>query len=116
MIWLRLTAIGIIVASLICAGVLVSHVLLFVKIFFNHAGIIVSQDEVKAAAAIVTEASDSRTMYIPKIIHQVYHDWKNSSKIPEDWEEMRKTCIDLHMDWEYMVRLLYRQSYFLGGK
>jgi hypothetical protein len=38
---------------------------------------------------------------IPKIIHQTY---KNDT-IPEVWFDAQQTCIDLHPDYEYIVRL-----------
>lgn len=43
---------------------------------------------------------ERRPQIIPKIIHQTY---KNES-IPEVWVEAQQTCIDLHPDYEYIVR------------
>lgn len=37
---------------------------------------------------------------IPKIIHQTY---KNET-IPEVWVDAQQSCIDLHPDYEYIVR------------
>ena len=45
---------------------------------------------------------ENRTEYIPRIIHQVYLGWDNR-EMPEEWEEMRQSCIEMHPDYEYMV-------------
>ena len=39
---------------------------------------------------------------IPKIIHQIYFGWDNST-LPERWEAPRQSCIDLHPDYEHKV-------------
>lgn len=43
---------------------------------------------------------EQRPQTIPKIIHQTY---KNET-IPEVWVEAQQSCIDLHPDYEYIVR------------
>ena len=43
---------------------------------------------------------EQRPQIIPKIIHQTY---KNET-IPEVWREAQRSCIDLHPDYEYIVR------------
>jgi hypothetical protein len=43
---------------------------------------------------------EHRPQIIPKIIHQTY---KNET-IPEVWVEAQQSCIDLHPDYEYIVR------------
>lgn len=45
---------------------------------------------------------EQRPQIIPKIIHQTY---KNES-IPEVWKEAQRSCIDLHPDYEYIVRVV----------
>jgi hypothetical protein len=73
-----------------------------IRIFSEHSGIAITQDEVAAAhSASVPHASPQ---LIPKIIHQIFHDWRNQP-MPSDWEHLRQTCIDLNKDWEYMVRM-----------
>ena len=42
-----------------------------------------------------------RPQLIPKIIHQTYI----NESIPEHWKEPQKSCIDLHPDYEYKVRV-----------
>jgi mannosyltransferase OCH1-like enzyme len=44
---------------------------------------------------------EQRPQIIPKIIHQTY---KNET-IPEVWKEAQQSCIDLHPDYEYIVRV-----------
>jgi inositol phosphorylceramide mannosyltransferase catalytic subunit len=75
----------------------------FLQIFFEHTGIRITQDEAKAA--YLAQTPDTRKQFIPKKIHQVYHDWSgNNTSIPADWDEVRHTCINLNPDWEYTVR------------
>jgi mannosyltransferase OCH1-like enzyme len=45
---------------------------------------------------------ESRPQLIPKIIHQTF---KNAT-IPNVWREAQQSCIDMHPDYEYMVREL----------
>lgn len=44
---------------------------------------------------------DQRPQIIPKIIHQTYKD----KSIPDVWFGAQKSCIDLHPDYEHIVRL-----------
>jgi mannosyltransferase OCH1-like enzyme len=77
----------------------------FAKIFFadTRAGIRLTQHQ--AAAAHNASTPDTRTQYIPKIIHQVFHNWKDpgNENLPEDWDKLRKTCIDANPGYEYKV-------------
>jgi mannosyltransferase OCH1-like enzyme len=43
---------------------------------------------------------EHRPQIIPKIIHQTY---KNET-IPEVWQDAQKSCIEMHPDYEYIVR------------
>ena len=84
------------------------QLLSFLTIFFpsKHAGTLITQVEVKAAHE--ARAPDTRPQYIPKIIHQVYHDWSgNDSAVPSDWDEVRQTCKEKNRDWDYKVQTLY---------
>jgi hypothetical protein len=89
----------------IVAFLAVSRIRSFIQIFFEHAGITISQDEI--AAKYAESTPDARQQVVPAIIHQVFHDWSHSHNetIPEDWETLRKGCIDLNPDWEYKVSL-----------
>ncbi len=44
---------------------------------------------------------DNMARYIPKIIHQTYI----NESVPEIWREAQRSCIDLHEDYEYKVRV-----------
>lgn len=44
---------------------------------------------------------EQRPQIIPKIIHQTYKD----EVIPDVWLDAQQSCIDLHPDYEYIVRL-----------
>ena len=50
------------------------------------------------------ELQINATVVIPKIIHQVYLGW-DDKEIPLQWQEAQQSCIDLHPDYEYLVRL-----------
>jgi len=80
----------------------VLRVLAFVQLFFGHSGIAITQQEIKDA--YIRPIPDARQQAIPKIIHQVFHDWRNES-MPADWKDVRQTCIDLNPDWEHKVHL-----------
>ncbi len=82
--------------------ILISHLFTFIQIFFQHAGITITQNEI--AAAHVAAELDSRPQLIPKIIHHIFHDWRNES-MPKDWEETRQTCIDTNSDWKFLVSM-----------
>ena len=76
------------------------RVRLFVKIFFEHSGISITQDEIALRHA--DDTGRLRPPLIPKNIHQVWHNWSEES-MPEDWQEDRQTCIDRNLGWNYTV-------------
>jgi inositol phosphorylceramide mannosyltransferase catalytic subunit len=94
--------------SLVYVG---ARVVAFVHLFFEHAGIAITQDQIRDTydGYRVTGGIDPRPEYIPRHIHQVWHDWSrpggNASvdDIPADWDEVRGTCRELMPDWEYTV-------------
>lgn len=85
---------------LVCLFVLISRVRAFIQLFFEHSGIAITQNEI--ARAHNEKILDPRPQLVPKIIHQVFHDWWNES-MPADWEELRQTCINTNSDWKHMV-------------
>jgi inositol phosphorylceramide mannosyltransferase catalytic subunit len=93
----------------------ISHVLAFIAIFFTHAGLPLPQRV--AADAFASNATDSlgrpREQLIPKILHQVFHNWHEpgNDELPDDWKAVRQTCIDHNPDWQHMVR-----SQLTGGR
>ncbi|KAI0602678.1 nucleotide-diphospho-sugar transferase [Biscogniauxia sp. FL1348] len=76
--------------------------------FRGHSGITITQREILDAYASLQPGSDNVTAspaVVPKILHQVYHDWDDplseNPTLPDDWEAARQTCIALNPDWEY---------------
>jgi inositol phosphorylceramide mannosyltransferase catalytic subunit len=86
-----------------------TRIVTFAHIFFEHSGIALTQAEIRDTYQryAVAGGKDPRKEWIPRHIHQVWHDWsaKNASTgaIPEDWDEVRGTCRSLMPDWEYTV-------------
>lgn len=80
-------------------------------LFKPHSGIRITQGEIAAAHKL---KPGLRTPVVPKIIHQIFHNWHDATDdtLRPDWEAARKTCVDLHPGWEYMVSLL---KSLLGG-
>ncbi|KAK2601633.1 hypothetical protein QQS21_004783 [Conoideocrella luteorostrata] len=72
-------------------------------IFFQHAGVELTQDEV--ALAFHEPHSRPPTQYIPRIIHQIFHNWHDvdNATMPDIWDEARHSCTSLHPDWEYIL-------------
>lgn len=74
-------------------------------IFKDHAGVRITQAEI--AACYNSSSSDSRSPMVPKIIHQIFHNWHDENDtIPAKWQPSRQSCLDLNPDWEQMVRLI----------
>jgi hypothetical protein len=73
-------------------------------IFKDHAGVRNTQAEI--AAYYYSLSSDSRSPMVPKIIHQIFHNWhdENNDTIPAKWQPSRQSCLDLNPDWEQMVK------------
>ncbi|KAK0619738.1 nucleotide-diphospho-sugar transferase [Immersiella caudata] len=90
------------IALLTTLGYSISRLLVFKQIFLEHAGIPISQPQVAEAYG---GANETRPQLIPKIIHQVFHNWKDpgNETLPSDWDHVRKTCTDANPDWEYKL-------------
>ncbi|OAF61289.2 hypothetical protein VC83_02082 [Pseudogymnoascus destructans] len=73
----------------------------FVHLFSDHAGIALTQEEVAQAHHAVTDDVKRRPT-IPRIIHQIFHNWTdpNNEALPSDWKETRQTCLDFNENWE----------------
>ncbi|KAI1822716.1 nucleotide-diphospho-sugar transferase [Xylaria intraflava] len=76
--------------------------------FKPHSGTFVTQQEILDAfnAHNKTNAAPVATP-IPKILHQVFHNWSDPDStavtLPDDWEGARQSCIALNPDWEYKL-------------
>ena len=77
----------------------------FHRIFGPHSGIALTQKEVLQRYGDAQPGDEK----IPRIIHQIYHNWNLSSPasetLPEDWERVSSSCRVLNSGWEYKVRL-----------
>ena len=89
---------------MICLGYFFSRLLFFIHLFGGHAGIAVTQPEVLTAYE-ANNSNDTRVQHIPKIIHHVFHNWKEpgNDALPSNWAEMRQGCMDLNPDFEFKV-------------
>lgn len=74
----------------------------FKNLFFEHAGQTIDQREALDLHEIPV---DSRTPTVPRIIHQIFHNWTDAENesLPSDWDETRQSCIDLNPEWKYWV-------------
>lgn len=91
------------IAAILTATVwIVARLLVFKQIFFQHSGIAITQTQV---AELFDYDKETRAQLIPKIIHQVFHNWHDpgNDTLPSDWRDVRQTCIDTNPDWEYNV-------------
>ncbi|KAE8449655.1 hypothetical protein EG329_007985 [Mollisiaceae sp. DMI_Dod_QoI] len=105
-----------IILLLITIFTLTTHLLTFIRIFFSHAGVSVTQEEIMDMYVNGGSGKDGeilgRKEVIPRIIHWVFHDWgdedgigdgdglndgsglngngNGSVRLPEDWEEARR--------------------------
>ncbi|EXU99986.1 glycosyl transferase sugar-binding region (DXD) protein [Metarhizium robertsii] len=73
------------------------------SIFYPHAGVTTTQDQV--AFAYNNTRPETRTRYIPRIIHQIFLNRRDAANetIPATWDAARQSCISLHKDWEYKL-------------
>ncbi|RYO96568.1 hypothetical protein DL765_011547 [Monosporascus sp. GIB2] len=65
------------------------------QLFKPHAGTRITQLEIALER-------NTTTPVVPKIIHQIFHNWKDPHDItlPAHWQAARDTCIELNPDWE----------------
>lgn len=88
-------------------GYAISRLLFFKSLFFEHAGIRLTQPEV--ATASVDKAGPEappRVQQIPKLVHHVFHNWRvpGNDTLPADWAEIRQNCMNLNPDFDFKVR------------
>lgn len=89
-----------VILLLTCA---ISRTVAFIGLFNEHSGISLSQAE--AANAHSSNDTDAQPQLVPKIIHQIFHKWKDSENdtIPADWTAIRQRCIDLNPGWKHVL-------------
>ncbi|KAK4466989.1 nucleotide-diphospho-sugar transferase [Cladorrhinum samala] len=81
----------------------ITSLLRFKQIFFEHAGITLTQAQ--AAEAYAAGQNDERTQHIPKIVHQVFHNWHDpgNGTLPSDWQANVNNCKKLNPNFEFML-------------
>jgi hypothetical protein len=69
-------------------------------VFRPHSGVRITQVEIAKAHA------GKRTPVVPKILHQIFHNWKDpgNDTLPAHWDAARQSCMTLNPDWEFKVR------------
>ncbi|KAK0627958.1 nucleotide-diphospho-sugar transferase [Immersiella caudata] len=99
-----LTALLALLSIVLLVGVVVPGVLRFVHMFGAHPGPALTQEEIEAAYNS-TRGEKTRPQRIPKIIHQIFHNWKDpgNESIPSDWDEVRATCKTHNPDFEHRL-------------
>lgn len=82
-------------------------ILLVVRIFGPHSGVSLTQPE--ALALHEKDKKDPRVQVVPKIIHQIYHNWADpgNETLPADWAKLQATIIKLNPEYEYKVSLTW---------
>ncbi|PHH93326.1 hypothetical protein CDD83_7111 [Cordyceps sp. RAO-2017] len=91
-----------------------SHVIVAAnRIFGRHAGIALTQEQIalayrstaSSAPSSSSTSSSRRPRPVPRIIHQIFHNWKDpgNETMPADWHDMRQSCIALHPTWEHKL-------------
>lgn len=78
-------------------------------LFKPHSGVQITQKDIADAHTIKTDLWEP---VVPKIIHQIYHNWHdaNEDTLRPDWAVARKTCIDLHPGWQHIVSIHQEQQ------
>ncbi|KAK4496743.1 hypothetical protein PRZ48_012726 [Zasmidium cellare] len=89
------------IVGVLCALYLILRIVSFVHIFGQHEGVVLTQDEVLEAYQS-QKPLEHRTAYVPRIIHQIFHNWTDpdNEALPSQWNENRKSCVDLNPGWE----------------
>jgi mannosyltransferase OCH1-like enzyme len=100
----RLTGALVFFTLLLLLGYIARRVYFFVHIFMPHSGIALTQEEVELAHNSST-LPDPRPQHIPKLIHQIFHNWRDPANdtLPADWESVRQTCIAHNPGWDYKL-------------
>ncbi|PNY26086.1 Mannosyl phosphorylinositol ceramide synthase SUR1 [Tolypocladium capitatum] len=90
----------------------VPKILALSRIFGAHAGVAMTQQQVLDAYKAAKSMPDRRPRPVPRIIHQVFHNWHDpgNETLPSDWEQTRQSCISRHPTWEYKVLWTERAS------
>lgn len=109
----RIRILGSLIALAVVLYYVAFRILAFVHIFGKHEGRLLTQPEILQAYESST-SPDSKE-YIPRIIHQIFHNWTdpNDESLPADWSAGRQSCIDLHPGWEHRLWTAHSSRQFL---
>ncbi|KAK4656697.1 hypothetical protein QC762_206540 [Podospora pseudocomata] len=90
-------------------GYILARLVAFVGLFFQHAGIQLRQADALEAynqdGHGLLGGGGKRVQHIPKIVHQVFHNWKEpgNDSLPGDWEGVRGGCVERNPGWEFKL-------------
>ena len=93
----RGTVIFLVINLLIISFLLNAFSTLISLLFETGAADAIARAEIPAPGS---ELIDNQTQLIPRIIHQTYI----NSSIPPQWKPGQQSCVDLHKDYQYIVR------------
>ncbi|OQE23007.1 hypothetical protein PENSTE_c009G05241 [Penicillium steckii] len=84
-------------------------------LFKPHSGVQITQKDIADAHTIKTDLWEA---VVPKIIHQIYHNWHdaNEDTLRPDWAVAQKTCIDLHPGWQHILWTTKSSRQFIEEK
>jgi mannosyltransferase OCH1-like enzyme len=88
------------------------------RFFEEQPGTLVFQRELlDAYNARQAQNDTSAVPVIPKILHQVYHNWTDPENtvitLPDDWAAARQSCIDLNPGWEFKLWTIENSRNFI---
>nr|POE82348.1 mannosyl phosphorylinositol ceramide synthase sur1 [Quercus suber] len=77
----------------------------FIHIFYTHAGVALTQDQVLQAYDALLHYNVKQQPVVPRITHQIFHNWTHPGEetLPLDWQASRQSCLDLNQGWEHML-------------
>ncbi|KAI0445712.1 nucleotide-diphospho-sugar transferase [Xylaria telfairii] len=104
---LKLLIIGLSVLFVLHLALRLYHFANLFGFFKKHSGTLITQREILDASIARKARNDTAVPVVPKILHQVYHNWTDPENtvitLPQDWAAAQQSCIDLHPDWEYKL-------------
>ncbi|KAI0812203.1 nucleotide-diphospho-sugar transferase [Xylaria sp. FL0064] len=107
---LRYSLIFLLIVLLLYIGLGIYNFANLFAFFKPHSGILITQQEILDAfnkRKTGADADNGAAPVIPKILHQVFHNWTDPEStaldLPNYWEAARQSCIALHLDWDYKL-------------
>lgn len=79
------------------------------RVFADHAGLALTQEDVRTAHDLIQLTEPHRPAPVPRLIHQILRDEvgdaNNTATFPPEWDEMRQSIFEFNPDYEYTVRI-----------